>query len=69
MKTEATIFDLQRQFNCREDKKQKTFYFDAKTNKTNSYEVSYFECDSNEVNAWIVLSKAIKKDRPELYIQ
>ena len=61
-------FDLQKQFVLRNDKKDKTFYFDAQTNETNSYSVQYFECDANEINAWIILSKAIKKDRPNLIL-
>jgi len=68
MKTEVTIFDLQKQFICRNDKKKKIFYFDAQTNDTTSYSVSYSECDSNEVNAWITISLAIKKDYPKLFL-
>jgi hypothetical protein len=61
-------FDLQKQFIMRNDIKGKTFHFHANTNETTSYSVQYSECDSDLVNAWIVVSKAEKKDYPNLIL-
>ena len=63
-----SIFNLKKQFSLKNDVKSKIFNFKAKTNETNSYSVQYFECDSDEINAWIIISKAIKKDRPNLIL-
>jgi hypothetical protein len=63
-----TIFDLQKQFVLRNDEKAKYFYFDAQTNETTSYSIHYSECDSDENNAWISISKAVKKDYPNLIL-
>jgi len=61
--------DLQKQFKVRNDEKTKYFYFDAQTNLTTSYSIHYSECDGEEANAWISISKAIKKDYPNLLIE
>lgn len=61
-----TIFSLQRQFICTADKVLKVFNFKALTNSTTSYRVSFFETDSEEVNAWIAVGLAVTKDYPNL---
>jgi len=63
---ENTIFDLQRQFKVRTDKIRRMFYFDAQTNKTNSYSVSFKDSDGKEVNAWIAVWNALKKKSTKL---
>lgn len=63
------IFDLRKQFVLRNDEKAKYFYFDAQTNETTSYSIHYSECDADETNAWISISKAVKKDYPDLILE
>lgn len=63
------IFDLRKQFVLRNDKKLKYFYFDAQTNETTSYSIHYSECDADETNAWISISKAVKKDYSNLFLE
>lgn len=61
-------FDLKEQFLLIDYKDKKKYIFDAQTNETNSYSVSYMECDGDEVNAWIIVAKAVKKNRPHLVL-
>ena len=63
------IFDLRKQFVLRNDEKAKYFYFDAQTNETTSYSIHYSECDADETNAWISISKAVKKDYADLILE
>jgi hypothetical protein len=63
------IFDLRKQFVLRNDEKAKYFYFDAQTNETTSYSIHYSECDNDKINAWISISKAVKKDYPDLILE
>lgn len=60
--------DLRKQFTCTNDEDNKRFCFDSVDNNSCSYTVDYFECDSEEVNAWIVLYKAKLKDSNQAII-
>lgn len=52
--------NLQAQFVVKNDILNKRFCFNSINNKSNSYTVSYHECDSDINNAWIAVWKAIK---------
>ena len=60
--------NLRRQFVVKENKLKKRFEFNAQTNRTNSYSISFSDCDNDENNAWISISLAVKKARPNLIL-
>lgn len=60
--------DLRKQFELVNDEENKRFCFNAKTNKTTSYTVAYYECEGDEANAWIIVYKCCKKHYKELQL-
>jgi len=52
--------DLRKQFKVTDDVDNKRFVFDSVDNNSCSYTVAYYECDSDESNAWICVWKAKK---------
>ena len=66
---ENNIFSLQRQFICTTDDVKKSFNFEALTNATTSYTVSFKVAENDEVNAWIAVGLAVTKDYPHLKLR
>lgn len=54
--------DLRKQFKVKNNVDYKRFEFESVDNNSCSYRVSYFECDTDENNAWISVWKAKKSE-------
>jgi len=61
-KNTLTVFDLRRQFKCFKNDLKKRFEFNAITNLTNSYSLSFSDCKDSEEEAWRVLYLIVEKD-------